>query len=54
VYLAEVKLRKVARRAGCRAGSASDAGLQFGHFTYNLVTLAQVIAVDVDGAGLAD
>jgi hypothetical protein len=54
VYLAEVELRKVARRAGCRAGSASDAGLQFGHLVHNLVTLTQVVAVDVDGAGLAD
>jgi hypothetical protein len=54
VYLAEVELRKVASRASRRAGSATDAGLQLGHLANNLVALAQIVAVDVDGAGFAD
>ena len=50
--LAEVEFREVARRADRRAGPAADAGLQFGHLAQNLVALAQVVAVDVDGPGL--
>ena len=54
MHLAEVELRKVASRASRRAGSATDAGLQLGHLVHNLVALAQIVAVDVDGAGFAD
>ena len=54
MHLAEVELREVARGAGRRAGSATDAGLQFGHLANNLVALAQIVAVDVDGAGFVD
>ena len=54
MHLAEVELRKVSSCAGRRAGSATDAGLQLGHLVHNLVALAQVVAVDVDGAGFAD
>ena len=52
MYLAEVEFRKVARRADRRAGPAADAGLQLGHLAQDLVALAQVVAVDVDGPGL--
>ena len=54
MHLAEVELREVASCAGRRAGSTTDAGLQLGHLANNLVALAQVVAVDVDGAGFAD
>ena len=54
VDLAEVELREVARRADRRAGPAADAGLQLGHLAQDLVALAQVVAVDVDGPGLGD
>ena len=52
VDLAEIELREVARRADRRAGPAADAGLQLGHLAQDLVALAQVVAVDVDGPGL--
>ena len=54
MHLAEVEIRQIASRAGCRAGAAADAGLQLGHLANNLVAFAQIIAVDVDGAGFAD
>ena len=54
MHLAEVELREVASRAGRRAGTTAYAGLQLGHLAYNLVALAQIVAVDVDGAGFAD
>ena len=50
--LAEIELRQVAGRADGRAGPAADAGLQLGHLAQNLVALAQVVAVEVDGTGL--
>ena len=54
MYLAEVELRQVASRTGCRTRSATDTRLQLGHLANNLVALAQIVAVDVDGAGFAD
>ena len=53
VYLAEVKLRKVSRRAARRTRPATYARLKLGHFVYNLVALAQIIAVNVYSTGLA-
>ena len=52
--LTEVERRKVARGADRRAGPATDAGLQFGHFAQDLVALAEVVAVEIDGPGLRD
>ena len=49
---AEIEIRKVAGRTGRRTAAAADAGLQFGHLAQDLVALAQVVAVDVDGPGL--
>ena len=54
MHLAEVELSKVSRCAGGRTRSATYAGLQLRHLVHNLITLAQVVAVDVDGAGFAD
>ena len=51
MHLAEVELRKVARRTGRSAGAAAYAGLQFGHLADDLLALVEVVAVEVDGAG---
>ena len=52
VYLAEIKLREIACGACCSTRTTTYAGLQFGHFVYNLVALAQVVVVDVDNSWL--
>ena len=51
---AEIEIREVAGRTSRRTAAAADAGLQFGHLAQDLVALAQVVAVDVDHARLAD
>ena len=52
MHLAEVELRKVTRRTRCRTRAAAYARLQLGHFADNLVTFAEIVAVNVDGTRL--
>jgi hypothetical protein len=53
MHLAEVELREVSRRTARRTRPTTDARLKLGHFVYNLVALTQIIAVDINRAGLA-
>lgn len=52
MHLSEVKIRKITCRARCCTRSAAYARLQLWHFEYNLITLAQIVAVDIYSAGL--
>ena len=38
-------------RAVFSADTATDTGLQLGHLAQDLITLAQIVAIDVDRAG---
>jgi hypothetical protein len=53
MHLAEVELCEVSCRTTRRTRPATDARLKLGHFVYNLVALTQIIAVNVNGTGLA-
>ena len=52
MYLSEVEIRKITCRARCCTRSAAYARLQLWHFEDNLITLAQIVAVDIYSAGL--
>lgn len=43
--LAEVEIRDIARRAGCRAGAAAYTRLQLGHLGNDSITLTQVVII---------
>ena len=50
MYLAEIKLRKIACRTRCCTRSATYARLQFGHLADDLVALAQIVTVQIYGS----
>jgi hypothetical protein len=50
VYLAEIEFGKVTRRARGRTRTATDTGLQFGHFANDLFALVEIVAIEVYGA----
>lgn len=47
MHLAKVELGEISCRTTCRTGSTTDTTLQLGHLEKYLITLAQVVMVDV-------